>query len=188
MITEQKDEYRKRLYSQLEELYGKVVYTYTAHHKMKDRLISLRNRIKIVQVCLTAISACGFLATILKNNANFSWIGGIPSVISLALTLYSKDFDFFEEINIHKAAADDLWEIREAFSSLIIDFNIYSDIEIREKRDELQCKWADINRKYPGTDKKGYKAAQKAIQVEQEQTFNEGEVDKMLPIGIRTNK
>ena len=35
-------DYRKKLYSQIQEEYGKLVYTYTCHFKMADRL-SKRN-------------------------------------------------------------------------------------------------------------------------------------------------
>ena len=31
-------DYRKKLYSQIQEEYGKLVYTYTCHFKMADRL------------------------------------------------------------------------------------------------------------------------------------------------------
>ena len=35
-------DYREKLYSQIQEEYGKLVYTYTCHFKMADRL-SKRN-------------------------------------------------------------------------------------------------------------------------------------------------
>ena len=40
---------------------------------------------------------------------------------------------------------------------------------------------SDINKKYPATDKQSYIEAQKALKENEEQTFNDGEVDALLP-------
>lgn len=39
--TENVSEYKSKLNQQLIEAHGKVMYTYTAHHKMADRIIGL---------------------------------------------------------------------------------------------------------------------------------------------------
>lgn len=38
-----------------------------------------------------------------------------------------------------------------------------------------------VNKRYPGTDRRGYRAAQKALQEEDEQTFDDGEAERFLP-------
>lgn len=175
---------RTKLRGQLVDLHGKVVYTYTAHHKIKDRLEKLNKWIKIAQIVLTAISTGGFLATVITNQYLLAWIGGISSVLSLGLNLYMKDSNLNLRIKSHKDAADELWDIREKYSSLIIDFDELSIDEIRNKRNEIQKEWSSVNKKYPGTDKKGYKAAQKSLQHEEEQTFKKGEADMFLPAAL----
>lgn len=173
--------YREKLYSQIVDAYGRVTYTYTTHHKISDRLIKLKNTIKVVEIILTAVSTVGFLATVITNQILLSWIGGITSAIALGITLYTKDFNLENDINQHKQAADELWEIREAYLSLITDFEILDEKEIRFDREKLSARVSAINKKYIGTDKKGYREAQKALKNEEEQTFNVGEVEKMLP-------
>ena len=44
---------------------------------------------------------------------------------------------------------------------------------------------AEVYSNSPGTDAKSYKAAQKALKTEEEQTFSEQEIDIMLPNSIR---
>lgn len=172
--------YRKKLKSQLIEAHGRIVYTYTAHHKMVDHFVWFDKVIRITQIVLTAISTGGFLSSILTSNTKFSWIGGIPAALSLALNIYSKDFKLQYDIGLHKDAADLLWDVREKYNSLITDFEILSNDEIRTKRNELQENISQINKKYPGTDRRSYKKTQKALKKEEEQTFNEGEAEKFL--------
>lgn len=177
--------YREKLKSQIKDAYGKVVYTYTAHHKFAARLNKQKNTIKVTQIILTAISTVGFLATVITNQVLLSWLGGITAALSLGLNLYTKDFNLQEDIQKHKDAADDLWDVRETYISLLTDFDILNEDNIREQREKLQDKVSKINRKYPGTDGKSYAEAQNALQNEEEQTFREGEVDELLPDRLR---
>lgn len=39
--------YREKLKSQIKDAYGKVLYTYTAHHKFAARLIKQKNIIEV---------------------------------------------------------------------------------------------------------------------------------------------
>ena len=77
-----------------------------------------------------------------------------------------------------------MWGIREGYVSLLVDFEVLEDSEIQKRRDVLWDKVPEVNSNYPATDKKSYRAAQKALQKEEEQTFKENEVDSILPNGI----
>jgi hypothetical protein len=57
--------------------------------------------------------------------------------------------------------------------------------KIMNKRDELQERTAEVYASSPRTDVKSYKAAQRALKTEEEQTFSEEEIDVMLPNSIR---
>ena len=99
-----------------------------------------------------------------------------------------KDSNLDDRIKKHKDAADELWDVREAYSSLITDFCDLPLSDIRSRRDEIQCIWSEINKKYPGTDKKGYKEAQKSLKDEEEQTFNEGEAENFFACSKQEEK
>ena len=178
-------EYKQKLKSQIKDAYGRVVYTYTAHHKLANRLKRQIKLIKITQITLTAMSTVGFFATVITNQAVLSWLGGITAALSLGLNLYVKEFDYQKEITEHEAAANALWDVRESYVSLITDFDVMKDDELRCCRDDLQRRVSEINKQYPGTDKRSYCEAQKALQKEEEQTFREGEVDELLPTELR---
>ena len=77
-----------------------------------------------------------------------------------------------------------MWGIREGYVSLLVDFEVLEDSEIQKRRDVLWDKVSEVNSNYPATDAKSYKAAQKALKEEEEQTFKDNEVDSILPNGI----
>ena len=177
--------YRKKLKQQLVEAHGRVEYTYTAHHKICDRIVFLDKALRIAQIILTTISTGGFLATIITSQTVLCWIGGIAAALSLGLNLYMKDFKLFESAQRHKEAADALWEIRETYTSLLIDMEALKVEEIVHKRDILIERLSEINKCYPRTDRRGYKAAKNALVEEREQTFDKGEAEKFLPTSLR---
>lgn len=176
--------YRNQLKNQIKEAYGKVTYTYTAHHKLADRLEKKNRYIENTQIALTAFSACGFFALTVTNKIALAWLSGISSVLSLFLSIYTKEYKIQNEINQHRNAANALWDIRESYVSLLTDYEILENNGIRHQRDVLCKKVSEVNNNYPATDSKSYRAAQKALKKDEEQTFKEGEVDSILPNGI----
>lgn len=181
---ESDNSYRERLKNQIKDACGRVVYTYTAHHKLADRLEKENKYVKNAQIILTALSSGGFFASLITNKVIPTWVGGIPAVLSLCLNLYAKEYKIQNEVSQHRNAANALWCIREEYISLLVDFEVLEDSEIQKKRDALCDKVSEVNNHYPATDKKSYRAAQKALQKEEEQTFKENEVDSILPNGI----
>ena len=145
---------------------------------------SLSKYVKNAQIILTALSSCGFFASIITNKVMLTWIGGISAVLSLCLNLYAKEYKIQNEVSQHRNAANMLWDVRESYVSLLVDFEVIEDSEIQKRRDMLCKKVSEVNINYPATDVKSYRAAQRVLQEEEEQTFKDNEVDSILPNGI----
>lgn len=73
---------------------------------------------------MTAFSACGFFALTVTNKIALAWLSGISSVLSLFLSIYTKEYKIQNEINQHRNAANALWDIREGYVSLLTDYEI----------------------------------------------------------------
>lgn len=67
------------------------------------------------------------------------------------------------------------------YQSLIIDSDGMNTDQIQEVRTKIMYEVDQINRKYAGTDPKSYKAAQKAMKINEEQYFAPGEAEQLLP-------
>ena len=156
---------KKKLMRQISDAAGNVLYTYEAHWAIVNRLKTRQAFLKIIQICLTALSTGGFLA----------------SAIALSLNLYSLNFNLPTDIKSHSDAANDLWDVREAYKSLLCDFEELSNEEIRTKRDQITQKVSQINKKYPGTDNEAFSKAQKNIK---NYMFEEGESARVLNIEV----
>ena len=168
---------RERLRNQITDAAGNVLYTFSAHWNIVNRLKKQYKGIKITQIVLTALSTGGFLASLIAGIPWLSWIGGLTSAIALGLNLYMLNFNIQEDIKKHTDAANELWDIREAYKSLLVDFDGLSDESIQRKRDELIAAVGKVNKNYPGTDEKSFAKAQMEIG---KYTFDEGEAEKLL--------
>lgn len=154
---------RKKLYRQISDAVGNVIYTYSAHWIIVNRLKKRQTRIKVMQIILTALSTGGFLASIIAGIPCLSWLGGLTSAVALALNLYSLNFNLPADIKSHTDAANALWEVRELYKSLIVDFEDLTNEEIRTQRDRITQIISQINKQYPGTDSKAFSEAQKNL-------------------------
>lgn len=174
-----------KLESQIREAYGRVTYSQTCHDKFINRIVRLDDRIKLWQIILSGITTSGFVVAIFSDDNVASVLGALVSLALLILNTYIKNFNLSGIAQEHKKASDLLWKIREEYVSLLTDFEMLDESEIRNKRDELQERTAEVYSNSPRTDSKSYQAAQKALKTEEEQTFSEEEIDIMLPNSIR---
>lgn len=87
------DKTRKKLLRQISDAAGNVLYTYDAHWNIVNRLKKQQTVIKIIQICLTAVSTGGFLTSIIAGIPWLSWVGGFTSATALGLNLYSLNFN-----------------------------------------------------------------------------------------------
>ena len=168
---------KQKLRNLIKDAAGNVFYTFAVHWIIVNRLKSKQKWIKIFQIGLTALSTGGFLASILSGVSCLSWLGGLFSAFALALNLYVHEFNIPDDIQKHVDAANELWDVREAYKSLLIDFESLTDEEIRSRRDRLTRAVSRINKAYPGTDEESFRKAQKDIG---KYIFEDGEAEKLL--------
>ena len=177
--------YEKNIYNQIEEAFGKVVYTYTTHIIQAGRIQKNNRRLKWAQIILSAVSAGGFLGTIETDTTALAWIGGLCSTVLLVLTSYFKDMDLTEKQKKHLDISNKLWSLREDYLSLLIDFSMIDVAVVVERRELLKERTAKIYAEAPITDERSYKLAQQALQKKESQYFNRDELNMILPQNLR---
>lgn len=176
---------REKLESQIRESFGRIVYSQTCQEKKIQQLLETHKKIELSKIILSGITAGSMITVIFTNSLIINILSALISTGTFILNTLFKENNYIETAQLHRAAADALWLIREEYVSLLVDFNILDDNEIRDKRDELMKRTSDVYSNSPRTDKKSYKEAQKALKIEEEQTFHEEEIDNMLPNSIR---
>lgn len=173
------------LESQIRDAYGRLVYTFTCHNKIAERLLLKNNQLKIWQIVLSALTTGSFITSLFGETKYALIAGSLISLSLLILNAYTKNFDLVETAQSHQKSADALWMIREDYVSLLTDFERLTVEEIISKRNELQERTGEVYAQSPRTDSKSYGQAQKALKTDEEQTFSDHEIDVMLPSAIR---
>ena len=175
------------LEAQLRENYGKVVYSHKTQEKCADILSKQHKLIKNSQVILAALITTGLLVRIFQGKDWALIASTILSAMQFGFTAFLKEYNLGETIQKHSTAALELFDIREKYLSLLTDMklNILSTEMIIGKRDQLHEALTRTYKGSPRTFGAAYKAAQKALQVGEELTFTDKEIDKFLPPALR---
>lgn len=175
------------LESQLRENYGKVVYSHKTQEKCADLLTKRNNRIKNLQIILSALITTGLLVRIFKGQEWALLVSTVLSALQFGLTSFLKEYNLGETIQKHATAALELLDVREQYLSLLTDVkaHLITLDEVRIKRDELQDKLSKTYKGSPRTFSKAYSMAQSALQKNEELTFSDEEIDLFLPKPLR---
>ena len=179
------EDIRNALKQQIIEQHGKLVYTFTTNEKEIQLLLKWKKRRQIISIILSALTASPAVIKVFSNHTWWLYLSALAGFILLSLSSYSLSSD--SDIKLAKLieATHSLWLVRERYSSLLIDFDILEIKKIQEIRDILTQETSEIYKKSPKTGKKAYKEAQKALQIEEEQTFQNGEAENLLPTSLR---
>ena len=147
----------------------------------------LNTGLNLALIALIAVTSTGILGILVNIKTDYyQFVRVVPAVASVAalfLKLYLMEFKPHDEAVKHRNAANDLWEIRQEYMSVITEFKSLDDSEIQQERHKLCEKVAVVNKHYPAPDPKSYEAARKSIK-EKIYTFDEGEFEDLLPKGI----
>lgn len=181
---------RSALEAQIRECFGRVVYSTKTHEKCADLCMERLQWIKVAQIVLSAITTGGLLTALLgKPDVSYAAtvVSALVSTLLLVLTAYMKDVDPGQQAEKHKKTASELWDIRESYLSMLSDLHDGNlDIAaIREKRDELQARLANVYSSAPRTNAKAYGIASHGLKAQEEMTFSDEEIDKFLPAALR---
>lgn len=173
--------HRNKLKVQIKENYGKVLYSYTTQIKKAEMLKFYNKLLTLIQIILSALTGTSLFSLLFINEQWISIVGTIISIALIIVTGISKSFMFVERADLHIKAHNLYWKTVQDYVSLITDFDSLETVDIIKKRNHLIERTEFVNNIAPKTDSKSYKKAQIALQHEEEQSFNIGEIDSLLP-------
>jgi hypothetical protein len=173
--------------STIKETFGRVVYTHKTYEKAAD-IEEIKSKWQNwINIGLLVSSIGAIVLTPYISNQIVTVGGPFLAMFTLGFTLYQLTFKPETKAKQYRQTAVDLCAIRDKYIYLITDIKSkrLDDKEIVKRRDELATQLDIIYRYSIPTNEKAYKKAQKALQAEDEFTFNDGEVDQFLPKELR---
>lgn len=176
---------REKLYRQIIEQHGKIVYSCTTDEK-EIELISLWTKFRqIVSIILSAVTVSPAFPSLFNDSQLWKIFSAIAGIILLSISSYNLKSNSEDKIEKLKESANSLWIIRERYVSLLTDFDYLTTEQIRSEREELILEVAKVYKKRPKTSHCAYKRAQRALKNEEEQTFYRNEAELLLPSFFR---
>ena len=182
---EQNSQVREGLISQIEDEYGRIVYTFTCHLKQARILSRIGSIMSWLDICLTAITTGSLLGLLFSDEKKLAIVSAICAGFALMINLYQKEAKSSEKAAEHISFAQKLWLPRERYLSLLTDAPLLSDHDIRNTRDGLLEVVNDIYQSEPATSSIAYRMAKKALKDEDEQFFSRDELNHLLPSNLR---
>lgn len=163
------------------------MYSHKTHEKCADIYHRRQSRIKFFQITLSAITTGGLIALIAEDSWWAKVIATASSTVLLGINAYMKKNDLGEISAKHANAASKLWDLRESYLCLLTDLKAGTTTikETIQQRDILQKALFAVYQAAPRTLDNAYKLSQKALQVNEELTFTNGEIDIFLPSPLR---
>lgn len=173
--------------SQIRECFGRVVYSHKTHEKCADIYHRKQSHIKLIQIGLSAVTTGGLVALFTSDNWGAKILATLCSTILFGLNAYMKQHDLGELSTKHSTAASKLWDLRESYLSLLTDLRsgTVTAKEAIQQRDKLQRALLAVYQAAPRTLDDAYRLSQQALQVNEELTFSDAEIDKFLPAPLR---
>lgn len=186
---------RTALVGELRELFGRTAYSHKSHERMADWLDAWHRFWYWLDVVLIAVGATGIVTSVAAAlpagwSRGVAVIAAVANTGALCVTLYSLKSDAERRIAKHREAATELWRVREQLTAMLTDLHdgALAEEEARRTRDELHDRLKAIYAVAPQTNSNAYAAAQKALQVSEDLTFSDAEIDSMLPGALRTKE
>lgn len=169
--------------AQIRECFGRVVWSHKTHERCADIILNRHNRIKYIQIGLSALTTTGVLVAVFEELKVVGIITAILSAVLFAINSYVKGHDLGEIAQKHSDSASDLWNIREEYFSLLTDIKagIINIDNLVKKRDNLQERLSNIYKGSPRTINGAYKSATKSLKLNEELTLSNIEIDMFLP-------
>ncbi|SDJ06663.1 hypothetical protein SAMN05216338_103826 [Bradyrhizobium sp. Rc2d] len=160
--------------SQVRESFGRCAYTHKTHEKMAEGYTARLGHIKLGQIVVSGLTTVGAVGVIFDPSSRyFPYATAVLAFALFFVNGYVKDIDPGEAAQKHREAASDIWNIREAYLSLLADIRdpSLSLAQLRQRRDDLQAQLHKIYRIAPHNNGKAYGKAQDALKNKEDLTF-----------------
>lgn len=167
--------------------YASAVWTHKIQEKQAEIYHKQYAALESINIIAAAFTSCGIITTIFVDSLIAKIASAVLAFLTLSITAYYKSFDLKNMEQKHKESANKIIVIRNELMEIIAEIQLQEkpikDIEIDYLNimNRLKNLYVDA----PSTTTRAVKKATKALNVNNEYTYNEEEIDHFLPPALR---
>lgn len=169
------------------DMFARAVWSHKIQEKQADIYQSQYKWMETLSIACASMTSVGILSTIFADQLWIKIASAILSFVTVFITAYFKAFDLSKLTKAHKETANKLLIIRNEIMGLLMSIKLKekSVSELEERYNVLMDKANEIYKDAPQTTDKAVKAAKKALQVTEDNTFSVEEIDSYLPKALQ---
>ncbi len=173
------------------EFYGRVVYTHKTHEKDRERWTTFATYAKGIAVALAGITtAFAIVGAVDPTSTKILLATCILAGSNTAFVIFQLSFNPSGRSDEHRRAAKDLLVLRDRYL-LLIEEILGSNESCDQFRESLKLLCAETSLVYkfsPDSSAKAYRLASKGLKRDEELSFSNEEIDRLLPEHLRLSR
>ena len=174
------------LLDEVRQNFASVVWTHKVQEKQADIYAKHYKRLETANIIAAAPTSCGIVSVIFCNELTTKIIAAICSFVTLAISAYYKSFDLRSMENRHRIAANKFIVIRNQLLHVIAELRMQKDIDtITIEYEKIMKDLNDEFERAPSTTDEAVGKAAEALNVKNEYTYTDEEIDHFLPSNLR---
>ncbi len=170
--------------------YANVVWSHKIQEKQADIFSNRYKVLTTIEIIAVSLTSVGILSIIFTDPVWLRLVAALISVVSLFLCIYLRSFDLQKMISDHKETANKLLSARNKLQVLLLKIRMEIE-EVNNLLEDYECLVNEINDIYknaPVTTDKAVKMAKDALELKQDDTYTDIEIDQYLPEGLKKEK
>lgn len=175
------------LLDEVRQNFTSVVWTHKIQEKQADIYRENYSMLESINIFAAALTSCGIVSTIFCNSLSAKIIAALLSFVTVAITTYFRSFDIKNMEKQSKDAANRLVVVRNDLLHIIAEIHMKSRSVDDINHDYIQIMNA-LNKIYveaPSTTQKAVERAAAALEIDNDYTYTEEEIDHFLPPALR---
>lgn len=180
------DEY-ERIESTARQLFASVVWSHKIQEKQADIYEHEYKLLESIKIGAASATSIGIVSLLFTDQYWIKIVSALISFVSVFISAYFKSFDLSSMKKQHKNSAINLWGIREDLLLLILQIrnkSITPESAIDLYKNILE-RLKVIYEQAPNTTEAAVRKAGQALNVAQDNTFSDSEIDSFLPDMLR---
>ena len=176
-----------KIESSVRDTFGGVVWSHKIQEKQADIYAGRFKWMETAKIVSASLTSVGVISLIFTDQLWIKLVSALISFVSVFVSAFFKSFDLQTSVSQHKSAANSLLAVRDELKLLLLQNHLQKDDPdiLYEKFESTVHQLDKVYADAPNTTNKAVKMAREALNVTQDNTFFDVEIDRFLPIELR---